>query len=328
MTEMQGARQHSAGLDSPFCHVVSGQRYFCFMAATAPEAFDQFSARLTLTAKQRAALRARRDQIAEYVAERWHVERVMFGGSHARGTKIRRVFTHQGDVDVYVILDNDERRYGSIFHSDPPGKLLFDMRKTLARSLPQTKIRADAPAIQIGYSDMRVDVVPAFRQAAFFGPGDGLDIPWGREWRRASPLGQQRVFKELDDAQAGRLKPLVRMVKHWRGVHPTVRLRSYHLEVLAYEIFRTIRIEDYRECVAYFFEEAARRVNYHVDDPGGSGSRVSDYLTSAIVRNASGMLARSAKLAQRAIEQPTWRSEIRRWRSPLLFGERFPAWTP
>lgn len=298
------------------------------MAQTAPSAFAEFSTKLTLTSKQREALRTRRDQISSYVSGEWNVERVMFGGSHARGTKIRRVGTHQGDVDVYVILDGAERTYGSLVHRDPPIKLLADMRKTLSRSLRVTKIRADAPAIQITYSDMRVDVVPAFRQTAFFGPGDGLDIPYGRNWRRATPLGQQRVFKQLDDAQSGRFKPLLRMIKHWRAVHPSAGLRSYHLEVLAFEIFRDRAINDYGESLAVFFREAARSVQYHVDDPGGSGSQVSDYLRGETVRRASLMFGRAAVLAQKAVDAPTWRQELLRWRSPALLGERFPAWTP
>jgi hypothetical protein len=65
----------------------------------------------------------------------------------------------------------------------------------------------------------------------------------------ATPQRQQRVFKELDNARGGRFKPILRMIKHWKIVHSSVGLRSYHLETLAYEIFKQKPITDYREAL-------------------------------------------------------------------------------
>jgi hypothetical protein len=297
------------------------------VATTAPAAFNEFARKLTLTPPQRAKLRERRYLIREYVEEEWAVDVVMFGGSHARGTKIRPVLGFQGDVDVYVILREEEKRYGTLFYSDPPVKLLVELRKTLRRALRQTALRADAPCVRVRYNDMNVDVVPAFRVVPFLGSSDQLDIPWGREWRRATPIGQQRVFAELDATQSGRLKPLLRMIKHWRAVHRTLPLRSYHLEVLAYNVFSRVAIDDYGVALWTFFERAANAVRYHVVDPGGSGHRVSDYMTDVKVRNASRMFSVAATYAGRAVEAPTYPQEIARWRSPTLFGGHFPAWT-
>ncbi len=291
------------------------------MATTAPHAFEQFKTRLTLTGKQREALRERRERVRILLSDEWAIDSVMFGGSHARGSKVRPVLGRRGDVDIYVVLKNDERTYGG--RSEPPAKLLVDIKKTLDRHLKTPKVRADSPAVRITYEDMIVDVIPAFPR--FF--GDAFDIPYYKTWKVATPRGQQRVFKLLDDARGGKFKPLLRMIKHWKAVHHTIGLRSYHLETLAYEIFRKYEIDDYRVALFTFFDEAKSAVQYHWNDPGGSGNRVTDYLTQSKAERATLMFERAAERAARAIYAKTWRREIAIWRSPLLLGPRFPAHT-
>jgi hypothetical protein len=269
------------------------------VATTAPQAFEQFKARLTLTNKQREALRERRERVGRLLADEWAIETVVFGGSHARGSKIRPVLGRQGDVDIYVVLDGKERTYGGLFQP-PPAKLLVDIKKTLDRSLKTPKIRADSPAVRITYDDIIVDVVPAF--ARFL--SDAFDIPYYKTWMVATPRGQQRVFKQLDDAREGKFKPLLRMIKHWKAVHHTIGLRSYHLETLAYEIFRKREIEDYRISLCTFFSEAKAAVQYHWNDPGGSGNRVTDYLTQSTANKATEMFNRAADQARGTASPP------------------------
>lgn len=292
------------------------------MATTAPQAFEQFKARLTLTSKQRQALRERRERVKSLLAEDWAIESVSFGGSHARGSKIRPVLGTQGDVDIYVVLRGEERKYGGVFQP-PPAKLLVDVKKTLDRHLRTPTVRADSPAVRITYDDMIVDVVPAFRRFL----SDAFDIPYYTAWMVATPRGQQRVFRQLDETRGGNFKPLLRMIKHWKSVHRTIGLRSYHLETLAYEIFRQHDIDDYRIGLHTFFGEAQGAVQYHWSDPGGSGNRVTDYLTPRTANSAALMFKRAAERSARAIDARTWRREIAMWRSPLLLGSRFPAFT-
>lgn len=292
------------------------------MAATATQAFEEFKGRLTLTAKQRQDLRTRRDRIRGYLSEDWSIDNVVFGGSHARGSKIRPIQGRQGDVDIYVVLNSKHRQYGGLFQP-PPAKLLQDVRRTLDRHLETPKIRADSPAVRITFTDMVVDVVPAFSRFL----SDAYDIPYYRSWMTATPQRQQRVFRELDVARAGKFKPLLRMIKHWKALHHTVGLRSYHLETLAYEIFKSRPVDDYREALQVFFATAARDVRHHWKDPGGSGNRVTDYMTTPIANRASKMFELAAARAEKAIAAPTWAAEITLWRSPYLLGQRFPAWT-
>src|SRR6266511_4432584 len=97
----------------------------------------------------------------------------MFGGSHARGSKIRPVLGRQGDVDIYVVLKGDERNYGGLLQP-PPAKLLADVKKTLDRYLKTPKVRADSPAVRITYDDMIVDVGRGGDQLRREGAGEPL----------------------------------------------------------------------------------------------------------------------------------------------------------
>jgi hypothetical protein len=87
----------------------------------------------------------------------------------------------------------------------------------------------------------------------------------------AAPIGQKRVFAELEAKQGGRVEPLLRMIKHWRAKHRSIGLRSYHLEVLAYSIFSRETIDDYGVALWTFLNRAANDVKQHVLDPGESG---------------------------------------------------------
>jgi SMODS domain-containing protein len=292
------------------------------MAATAPQAFGQFASQLTLTHRQRLALRDRKDRIRNLLTPDWAIENVIFGGSHARGSKIRQAGGTQGDVDIYVVLNSNERNYGGLFQP-VPAQLLRDIKKTLDRSLRTPRIRADSPAVRVTYEDMIVDVVPAFRRLL----SDAYDVPYYRGWMKATPRAQERLFQELNRARAGKLKPFLRMLKYWKAIHRSVGLRSYHLETLAYEIFRRHPIDDYRLAFYTFFSNAQTMVQWSWNDPGGSGNRVTDYFNTEMASRATRMFRHAAIRAERAIDAKTWRQEIAIWRSPLMLGSRFPAYT-
>jgi predicted nucleotidyltransferase len=295
------------------------------MAGTAPQAFDEFAGRLALTKLQREALKSRRDTIRGYISADWRVMDAYFGGSHARGTKIRKLGDKQGDVDIYVVLADAHRAaYGGMWAKEPK-QLLSDIKATLDKKLKTPSLRADSPAVRINYEDMIVDVVPSFRRSSW---GTALDIPYYSQWMVATPKGQEKTFGDLHKARGYLLRPLIRMIKHWKAVHTSFPLRSYHVETLTYMIFESRPINDYRQGLLTFFESADTYVLYNWNDPGGSGNSVSAYMSSTARDQARSMFKEAARLARAAIEAPTWKEEIERWRSPSLLGSRFPAYTP
>ena len=298
------------------------------MASTAKRAFEEFKNRNALTSAQRKAIRDRKETVKGYLAtDGWVVETAIFGGSHARRTKVRLPDDKKADVDVYMVLDPGYKASYGGFLASPPSQLLSDIKESLDKKLTTPSIRADSPSVRIRYEDMDVDVVPAFRRTSIFG-SSGFDIPYYNSWMHATPEQQRAVFSELNTSLGdNRLIHLVRMLKYWKAMHPSFPLRSYHLEVLAYHIFADHRPTDYREAIAAFFGYAANYVQYHWLDPGGSGTRVSDYMTTSQMQNAVSMFGTAETRAKNAIAKPTWQEGIAAWRSSTMFGSRFPAYT-
>ncbi|MGZ4268973.1 MAG: SMODS domain-containing nucleotidyltransferase [Solirubrobacteraceae bacterium] len=294
------------------------------MPSDAHQAFETFRGRVALTESQRSAIKSRRDAIRNYLAaDGWVIETVVFGGSHARATKVRLPGNAKGDVDIYVVLDRRYKdKYGGLFQPAPK-QLLSDFKVSLDKKLTTPSVRADSPAVRISYKDMLVDVVPAFRRPIF----GGYDIPYYDRWMVATPEAQRASFSKLNSQTGYRAVPLVRMLKFWKARHGSFPLRSYHLEVMAYEIFRRHGLSDYRSGILEFFTQAQLWVRSSLSDPGGSGNSVSAYMTTAQRDRAVAMFATGAARARAAIDKPTWEAEINAWRADGLFGERFPTYS-
>lgn len=291
------------------------------MLAEVTNAFDDFVGRLSLSPVHRRTLHSRRDVLRGYLADEWDVRRVLFGGSHARGTKISPVGDKQGDLDVYFVLAPRLRWHYGMLSGHTPSDLLIDVRQTLKRHLSTPSLRADSPCVRIRYSDLDVDVIPAFESWL----DSSLLIPYYKGWLRATPDKQRKLFTSLNQRQGARFLPMVKMIKHWNRVHPTAGLRSYHTEIMALRIFRLRDIESYASALVTYFEKAARLVTRPLSDPCGSRSAVTQYLSPEKAAHAQEMLQRAARLAQAARDEESPSRAIDAWRSDSLFGPRFPA---
>jgi hypothetical protein len=231
----------------------------------------------------------------------------------------------RSDVDVYVVLDRRHKaEYGSGWGQQPPKQLLTDIKASLDKKLDTPAVRADSPSVRITYADMLVDVVPAFSRLF----GGSYDIPYYDRWMTATPDAQRAAFTQLNSTCGGLAIDLVRMLKHWKAQHPSFGLRSYHLEVLAYDALKSERPADLRTGMAELFRGCAWRADYSWNDPGGSGTSVTAYASADRRAAAKKMLQRAADRADQALDASTWKAEIDIWRSPSLFGStRFPAYT-
>jgi hypothetical protein len=163
------------------------------MATTITKAFSDFAGRVMLTPKQRVAIKQRRKAIVGYLRnDGWIVKNAIFGGSHARGSKVRPVAGQRGDVDIYVVLDKEHKSGYGLF-GDPPKQLLSDIKASLDEHLKTPEVRADSPAVRITYTDGYMDVVPAFRRLL-----GGFDIPYYNDCMIATPVTQGEYFSRVN----------------------------------------------------------------------------------------------------------------------------------
>ena len=80
----------------------------------------------------------------------------------------------------------------------------------------------------------------------------------------------------------GKVKPVLRLIKHWNVVHNAGRLESYHLETLALKVFynHPSKISDHASGVEYFLHNAGPYFSVACTDMTQLGGPVDRYLSA------------------------------------------------
>ncbi|NCD35375.1 MAG: hypothetical protein EOL87_18460 [Spartobacteria bacterium] len=118
------------------------------------------------------------------------------------------------------------------------------------------------------------------------------------------------------------LAPLVRLLKKWNSAH-SKRLRSFHLETIAANTFKTLG-SNHQSALTNFFAWAPSHLD--VSDPGGQPGTLSSYLSLAERQEVVDSLAREAERARKAREAKAAgdHAEAKRlWR--IILGDGFPS---
>jgi hypothetical protein len=123
------------------------------------------------------------------------------------------------------------------------------------------------------------------------------------------------------------LVPLVNMIKAWNKTIGKP-FRSFHLEVLAFEILSRVAISDFPSGVRFYFDKGRARIAEQNPDPAGYGGDVGSYINGqGAIRQAA---ARFQLAYDRAIKAEGYarrghvREAVEMWRT--VFGDYFPAY--
>ncbi len=189
------------------------------------------------------------------------------------------------DVDIVVVLD---RAY-----ADRGGRNVLEMvRRVLLKTYPKTpKISRNGQAVTVTFSDFTVDVVPAFSQWHWWhGSGYRICDSGRNDWIFTNPKEHAQISGKANRVHSGALVPCVKQLKAWNRAanHP---LRSFHIEVLAWEIFGTSAwwpspMGSDWENARYFFDKARGMIPAMQQDPAGTGKDVGAYLTGRAIDEA------------------------------------------
>jgi len=294
------------------------------MATTITGAFNEFKTDLEITDRQEALVSGRRARAVKALGASLslHTEVSRVIGSWDRHTLMR--YLKEGDVDVMVVLN-----YGAHkdWHTaDGTIKALDRFKSILDAEFPSSATRRDRNCITVQFSEFRLDVVPAFKN-----PGGDYQIPDSirREWLYTDPIEfasrMTTVNKNMDEM----FIPLVKMVKAWNR-HQGWPIRSFHLECLMYERYRTYeKGYTYPSMLKVFFEDLSQRLARPVYEPV-RGDGVDGYMEDGASPSRRDRAIAKAKKAAAAADEAYNDQEkypsvaINEWKDFL--GEFFPSY--
>ncbi len=236
----------------------------------------------------------------------WLVDGDFLSGSYARGTKIHPL----DDIDIMIVLDGtglfaisngvqlNARVRGSgasgspvMQHTDERGyissaKILEVFREALKETYPNSEIKKDGQAVNVWLDSYQLglDIVPCFHIQPNDGSQDFYYIPFGRGstmWMTTNPKIDERISDFLDQKHDKKLKPVIKLLKYWNKEQNGGRLRSYHVEAVAWYVFNAHpeKIRDYPSALKYFFTNAGGYLAAPCADPTKLGGHIDTYLT-------------------------------------------------
>ncbi|MCL5736341.1 MAG: nucleotidyltransferase [Actinobacteria bacterium] len=287
------------------------------MATTITSSFSALKANLEITGLQTQTVSTRHQSVRAAITKDFTILEDFLTGSYKRNTMIAPL--SEADIDVFVVLD------ASCWASDGQAKLLDSVKATLKKSFTQTmSISRNGQAVTIGFSDFQVDVVPGFCRK-----GGGYLIPdtIGKRWIGTDPKRHTEISSAANASHSGDLVPLIKMIKQWNKTI-SYPFRSFHLEVLAWDIFTNVSISDYPSGVRYYFDKGKERIAKKNPDPAGYNDDVGSYIAggsiASAVSNFETAYGRAIKAEQYAKEGKI-STAFDEWRK--VFGTtKFPAY--
>ena len=295
------------------------------MPSTVPKAFDEFAVTIKPTPTQEQTITARRGRVRRFLLAEYGPDSKMplldvtVIGSAGRKTMIRPV----EDIDVFCVFER--RRVWESYRHDSK-QLLYRVREALDGYSVKT-VGSRGQAVRLFYNDgILVDVTPAFRRQDFWGRDSGYIIPRGDgEWQPTDPFVHHQFMARRNEELGNNLKPLVRKLKRWNGVH-SHRLSSFHLEMLVQATFGKLGSST-SSSARFFFKHAGDYL--HVKDPAGYSGDLAVALTSqqqAAIKQSFTRGLDHAQRAQQAESDGNLSEAFRQWR--MIFGDEFPPYTP
>lgn len=293
------------------------------MATTIPQSFQKFKENLEITGLQETTVSGRQQSVREVLEDELTVLDSFLTGSYSRSTMIAPL--KEADVDIFFVLDVKYFHHYNNGQNGGQAGLLDLVKRALRRTYTRTPdISRNGQAVTIQFKDFDVDVVPGFRRQ-----GGGFLIPnsISASWLSTDPKRHVEISAAANKSHDGDLVPLIKMIKCWNRESGTP-FRSFHLEVLALDVFTNVRISDYSSGVRYFFDKGRAAVAQKNPDPAGYGDDVGSYISG------KEMVDESIATFQRAYDRAFRAEEAARkgaiggavdaWR--LVFGDYFPAY--
>lgn len=292
------------------------------MATTVSQSFKQFKDNLEITDLQVSTVSIRQKTVREVIEAGMTVSDSFLTGSYSRSTMIAPL--GEADVDILFILDPKYFYHYNGQNGSQAGLLDF-VKRTLRNTYTLTPdISRNGQAVTIRFSDFLVDVVPGFDRQ---GGGYLIANSISQTWISTDPKQHVSMMTVANKAHNNDLVPLVKMLKAWNR-NNNKYFRSFHLEVLALQIFERVTISDFSSGARFFFDKGRFLITQQNLDPAGYGEDVGGYInTQAKMQEAAAKFELAYNRAIKA-EDHALRGYVKDaidiWR--IILGDYFPAY--
>jgi hypothetical protein len=212
-------------------------------------------------------------------------------------------------------------------------RVLNTIKAAVDEEYGQSEVVRDGQAVNVRLSSygLGFDIVPCLHMIPGGSKPDYYLIPKGDGqpgWMATNPKFDADRVDALDkpDRQNGRFRPTTKLLKWWNTERNRARLRPFHLEAMALDIFESYSISTYQDALKHFFTTAPDIVRRPFPDPAGLGPNVDRYLTDErrnLTAEAMAAALGQVREALRHEESGDYEKAISAWR--LVLGEDFPA---
>jgi hypothetical protein len=212
---------------------------------TVSEAFQTFKSKLELPDRKQTEAANAQKQIRERISLHLSVENSFLTGSYARYTKIDPL----NDIDVFLVRNKFRTSLSTDGSGIGPRQALEQVKTAVEKAYPYTatlKSQNRSVNVQISGVPFGFDLTPAWLRTP-----DGYWIPDtdSGSWIPSDPEAHAKKMTSANDSNDGKLKPVIKMVKHWSR-NNFDRLCSFHIELICAEIFLTEDISNFQLGVA------------------------------------------------------------------------------
>jgi Second Messenger Oligonucleotide or Dinucleotide Synthetase domain len=288
---------------------------------TVSEAFQTLKSELELPDRKQKQAATAQQEVRERISAHLYVPDSILTGSYARYTKINPL----SDIDV-LLIRNRERVGLSIDGSGvSAGRALDEVVEAVRKAYPYAatvKKQSRSVNVQLTGLEFGFDIIPAWLRSP-----DGYWIPDADTgyWLPSDPDAHAKIMTLANDHCGGKLKPCIKMVKHWSRQNYDL-IRSFHLELICADIFSRDELTNFPIGVATVLVRLSVYVGQTVMDPIYGSSRVDKPLTPEELTKLTARVnydAQNAVEALRLENAGLHNQAIEKWKHIFLTG--FPG---
>lgn len=233
------------------------------------QAVDEFISRLELTDAEQTEASRQHTYLRDGLASILDIDpeyNTFLTGSYSRNTAIRPL----KDIDVFCVLTRtdqvDPMRLAPVDALNKIRRALESLYHDKVATLQARSVNIEFTGTGIGY-----DIVPAFADKRDRGEVFLIPDMHRYTWIRSNPRVHKQKSIDANERAGKELKPLTKAIKHWNRQQPEkAQLRSFHIEVMAWDVLRE-KPQSRLEGLRTLFAGLATRVTRSTSDPAGLG---------------------------------------------------------